>query len=329
MDLWWNLQVSVNLFFQSLGGWLNPPMQFFTFLGREEFFVAAMPALYWCIDAALGARIAAILLLSAGVNNYLKIGFRSPRPYWLNTQVKALSPETSFGLPSGHAQLAASVWGVAAGAFKQKGVKATFVALIFLIGLSRIYLGAHLIGDVLGGWLVGGLILWAYLRWERPLLAWAKNKSLAAQLLLSFASAMLILLINFALRAAIGNYQLPQAWLDNALAAAPGVIPNPMDPTEIYTLAGMWFGFSGGLAWLWHVGGFSARGSIEQRFLRYLVGALGVAILYAGLGAIFPHDASAIGLALRFLRYILVGAWITAAAPLLFIRLGLAERGAV
>ncbi len=326
MDLWWNLQVSVNLFFQSLGGWLNPPMQFFTFLGREEFFVAVMPALYWCIDAALGARIAAILLLSAGVNCELKIGFRAPRPYWLDTRVKALSPETSFGMPSGHAQLAASVWGVAASAVKHKGGKAALVALIFLIGLSRIHLGAHLIGDVLVGWLIGGLVLWAYLSWERPLLAWAKRQSLAAQILLSLASALLMLLVDFALRAAIGNYQMPQAWLDNALAAAPGVIPNPMDATTIYTLAGMWFGFSSGLAWLWHVGGFSVRGTAWQRFLRYLVGGLGVAILYAGLGALFPHGALPIGLALRFLRYTLVGVWITAAAPLVFIRLGLAGR---
>ena len=31
------------LYLQSLGDWLIPPMQFFSFIGREEFFLLLMP----------------------------------------------------------------------------------------------------------------------------------------------------------------------------------------------------------------------------------------------------------------------------------------------
>jgi hypothetical protein len=59
---------------QSLGGWLELPMKFFTLLGYENFFFLALPLIYWSVDAGLGLRIALALAFS---KQYLKTDFQA------------------------------------------------------------------------------------------------------------------------------------------------------------------------------------------------------------------------------------------------------------
>ena len=69
---------------QSLGSWLDAPMVFFSFLGTENFFLLALPLIYWCIDASLGIRVGFILLTSVYLNGIFKLWFAGPRPYWVS-----------------------------------------------------------------------------------------------------------------------------------------------------------------------------------------------------------------------------------------------------
>src|SRR5574339_98209 len=96
---------------QSLGSWLELPMEIFTFLGNENFFFLVLPLVYWSIDAGVGLRIAFILTTSNYLNAVVKMLFAAPRPYWVRNQEEPLSVETTFGIPSGHAQHAAAIWG--------------------------------------------------------------------------------------------------------------------------------------------------------------------------------------------------------------------------
>ena len=78
-----------------------------------------------------------------------------------------------------------------------------------------------------------------------------------------------------------------------------------------------------GLAWTERRGGFDASGPAVSRILRYIVGLMGVMVLWYGLGAVLPRGEEWIPLGLRFLRYSLVGAWVTGGAPWVFVRLNL------
>ena len=75
-------------------------------------------------------------------------------------------------------------------------------------------------------------------------------------------------------------------------------------------------------------GNFRADGPLKYRFIRYLAGSAGVAILYLGLKVIFDPlaaDESTLGLVLRYIRYSAVGFWVIGGAPLVCLRLGWAE----
>jgi hypothetical protein len=72
-------------------------------------------------------------------------------------------------------------------------------------------------------------------------------------------------------------------------------------------------------------GGFNPGGVLWKRALRYVLGLVGVLILWMGLGEVFPRGETWLPFALRFVRYALVGLWVTYLAPLMFIRLRLAE----
>jgi hypothetical protein len=114
--------------------------------------------------------------------------------------------------------------------------------------------------------------------------------------------------------------------MQNALAADPDIKPEPTNISSAFTHAGTWLGMLAGAAWIhYRKGGFSASGTPTQRILRYLIGIVGVAIFWYGLGVVFPREATLVSYALRFFRYTLVGLWVSALGPLLFTRLGLAS----
>ncbi len=326
MDALHQLEIVIILFLQSLGAWTAAPMRLISMLGTEDFFILVMPSLYWCLDAALGLRVAVMLLLSNAINCVGKLAFHSPRPYWISTQVKGYSVETSFGIPSGHAQNSASIWGTIAAWRRLRWEKAVLSGIIFLVGLSRIFLGMHFISDVLAGWLIGGLMVALLVRYEKPVAAWLRCRTLPQMLGLALVSTVLLIGIVVLPTLALSSWQMPPEWATNALISQPD---DPIDPLNLdgtFTLSGTWLGMWAGLAWLFHRQGlFNASGAPTQRLLRYVVGIAGILVLWFGLGQVFPRSPDQLSYSLRLFRYTLIGFWIAAGAPLLFQRLGLAS----
>jgi len=324
MEALHTLEIAITLWMQSLGTFLIEPMRFISFFGVEDFYIILMPILYWCVDASVGLRLGIMLLLGQMTNSVIKMSLRLPRPYWIDPRVQAFSSETSFGAPSGHAQSAAAIWGMLAASLRKGWVTALCAALIFLIGISRIYLGMHFASDVVLGWLLGGLLVILYLWLEKPLSTWIKHLSLGRQILLAGLTSMLMLLLPLAAASYAPDWRLPQLWLDQSASAVPDVTIDPLNIRGIFTIAGTWFGFLGGAAYIWKkCGKLNARGPAHHRLLRYMFGLAGVLVLWYGLGALFPRSDDALGYALRYLRYSLVGVWIAALAPLFFRRIGI------
>lgn len=310
---------------QSIGDGLITPMRFFSYLGTEDFFFLGLPLIYWSIDSALGLRVGFILAASSMFNYMGKLLFAGPRPYWASSHVRALWAETSFGVPSGHAQNAMSVWGIIAASRRQVWVWVAAILLIFLIGFSRIYLGAHFPHDVIIGWLFGAVILWAFMRFWDPVAVWLGNKSFRQQTVIAFIISMIFVGMGLAVVSLRSDYQLPVSWMDNALLAGTEA-PAPVDPNGIFTSAGTFFGLAFGLAWIMSMGGYQANGPVWMRALRYVIGLIGVLILWMGLGEIFPRGDGVLVYSLRFVRYALVGWWVTGGAPWVFARLKLIEK---
>jgi hypothetical protein len=258
------------------------------------------------------------------LKDILKLAFQGPRPYWFSTQVKALASETSFGVPSGHALMAVGLWGMAASLVKRPWAWVAAVFIIFMIGLSRLYLAVHFPHDVLLGWVLGALVLWAFLRLWEAVAAWAKKKSLGQQIGLSFALSVVMLVAGVIAVGSLRGWVMPVIWMENARQA--GVeLPAPVTLDSVITSAAVLFGMLAGLAWMNSQGGYVADGSFWQRLARILPGLVGVLVLYLGLKAIFPGGDAFLPYTLRYLRFALIGLWVSAGAPWLFLKLKLAR----
>lgn len=314
------MDVSLNVWFQSLGMWLRPLMVFFSELGTERFYMLVMPLFFWCVDVGLGLRLAVLLLLGNAVNVYLKLAFHMPRPFWISEQVRALAVETSFGMPSGHAQSAASLWGLAAVAIKKNVLRWCLAFLIMMIGLSRIYLGVHFVGDVLVGWLVGALLLGLFLRLESPVIGFWRRLSFWQKLLVALGSSLAMLGLGWVIRSALSGWTLPEAWVRVARTNANLESLDPLSLEGLVTVAGTWAGAVAGIGiYGQYFGEYNLRGSLSRRLWHYGVGLVGVLLLYVGLGQAFAlFEGDVLALVLRYLRYALIGVWVTWGAPALF-----------
>jgi membrane-associated phospholipid phosphatase len=160
IDLILQLQVS-------LGGPAVAVLNFFSFLGYEEWFLLMMPFIFWCVDARMGVRVGIYLTVSGILTAILKVYLHDPRPYWYDPRVQVLAElDPWFGIPSGHALIGIGVWGGAAASIRKNWAWIAAGFIVFMIGLSRVALGVHFPTDVIAGWLIGALLLYLMVRFE-------------------------------------------------------------------------------------------------------------------------------------------------------------------
>lgn len=111
----------------------------------------------------LGIAAAGTIGLASLLNTGMKDLVQRTRPDFL----PPLTIEPGYSFPSGHSTLSMVAYGIVVLLVLHSGMPrwlkapaiAALLALIFLVGLSRVYLGVHFPSDVLGGWLAGAAVV--------------------------------------------------------------------------------------------------------------------------------------------------------------------------
>lgn len=324
MEPLFELGLDVTRWLQETYPSLESFFQIFTQMGRFEFFLAILPIIYWGVNKRLGQHLVYLLACGDMLSAIAKHGFRGPRPFWLDSAM-GLSSEESYGIPSGHAisttltYLTLSIW------MRRGWMWLLAMAMIVVMGISRIYLGVHFVHDVVAGTFLAILIIIVYLVWRRYRTEFFSQRILGQRLLAVVSLPLILAVIYLIIFLLIGQPDQTVAWATFAGTAEAASIENVA--TAFGTLLGLGIGilFEGSRV------RFRVDGTIWQKVLRYLSGMVGILLIWRGLGAVFPDDPLWLGIPLRVLRYFLLGVWATYYAPMLFVRLKLApadpERG--
>lgn len=163
-------EVDFILWLQSLGGkgtFLYYLMNFITMFGEELILVGIMGTVYWGLDKKGGERIALFLLSSTLFTPMIKNIACRTRPFDTATDIQNFRDVEGYSFPSGHSSGSASTFVGTAVTYRKKRWKwLTICSIIIplLVALSRNYLGAHYLTDVLAGLALGVLIVFV-LQW--------------------------------------------------------------------------------------------------------------------------------------------------------------------
>jgi membrane-associated phospholipid phosphatase len=276
---------TVHLF---IGGWFDIFMIIITKMGDEIFYTLFLPVLYWCYHKRNTIVIGVVFLISVTVNDMIKEIFQNPRPDpdKLIDGIRELSLKykpTDPGFPSGHTQGSVSMWGTIMYLVRNRIILAVGILMIILIPYSRMYLGVHYFGDVIGGYVLGILTL--------------------------------VLLIPLALWTEKYYERMREVLIVGALIILPLLIYNILPGNSINNYMGVFSGFLIGAYLGRERIPFFPRNSILPTLLKLIIGFAGLFLIKEGVKLLLPKILIA-----GFFRYWLMGFWITFIAPLIFSR---------
>jgi len=311
---------------QSIGIWFTPIMKFFSWLGYPQAYMIIVAIIYWSFDRKLGLRLAIFLPLVASLNSILKQAIHAPRPYWLDPDIKAIQVSNGFGMPSGHAQ-ASTVWIYAGALIKKTWFWILAPGIVFLIGLSRVYLGVHFSSQVVIGWLIGLLVVFSFFRFEKKVLSWFLSQKLSRQLLLISGIAALMNILGGLFVFILRNWEMPAQWISNSsvyFAGGDESIHFSIGMDAVAGNAGAFMGTAMGAIFSHRRGGFDTGGSAWKRFIRSITGLIFLLILYGVLMFITPDQANVVLFAVwKFSGFFLISLSAIFLIPLLFQRIHL------
>jgi undecaprenyl-diphosphatase len=272
--------------------WAKDVFKLITELGSNTIYLAVILVIFWGINKKFAKVTAFVVVGSAILNYWFKAILKHPRPnpsLWL-------ASASNYSFPSGHAQSAATFYGWLTIKIQKWWTIIGGTTLILLVGISRIYLGVHWLGDVLVGWGIGLLIVTLIWRFEDSISDFlSQYNTYYLYLGLALLGAMAIILTEL-------------------------ILPVPTD--NFGGSGGMVIGLALGLALEKKYVDFKVKIPEKKTWkiiLRILIGLILVLVLYYGL-APFLSSKEVLTAALRYFLVALVGAFIW---PLIFSRIDL------
>ena len=136
-----------------------------TWFGYTTFYMIFLSVGYWLWSYRSFTRLAVMIAVSGLLNAWLKDFWQDPRPLF-PPSLDAKAAE-SFGLPSGHAQISATLWIWLCLEMRKGWLWFVGIFTIMLICLSRLYLAVHDVEDILGGLAIALVLITAF--WNMPL----------------------------------------------------------------------------------------------------------------------------------------------------------------
>lgn len=261
-----------------------------TDLGSPPFLILIIGMTLWIGGTARGLRLLFATMASSVIVGFLKVLIMQPRPYYIYEDVQAWRDSTGFGMPSGHASGAMSLWGTLVLSLRRQWVFALSMLLVFLIGISRVYFGVHSPSQILIGWGIGLGILFAIQCGEKRAIRIFKSLRLGGQLALALGTLLLMLGLQATFidgRAA--NFETPTQWTERYHearifeATVAGEVEDRFPPLELFgtfetdnvgAVFGMWLV----AIYVARFGGFEGF-SRRQKIVNVVLGLSWVALL--------------------------------------------------
>jgi len=183
-----------NIFFHDIGTpLLDILFKIFTNLGSEPVYILIASLIFWCYDRKMGIRVMYVIIFSAYFALLAKTLFNMPRPPEYLHKVT----ENGFGFPSGHALVSSGFWGYMGLRTKNSRIIIAGGIVVFLVSLSRVYLGVHYPGDVAGGIVFGSIVAFVFYKGENGITrSFEKQDRNTKYLIALFIPAILVLMAS-------------------------------------------------------------------------------------------------------------------------------------
>lgn len=130
-----------------------------TYMGDEVALFIIVAFVFWCVNKKWGYRLMTVCFAALTATSLLKGIFAIPRPWVRDPELTpvggAKGTAEDYSFPSGHTTTGAAAYGAIASDRTRRWLRVLCVALMLIVGFTRMYLGVHTPQDVAVGLVIG------------------------------------------------------------------------------------------------------------------------------------------------------------------------------